>query len=244
MMISDGAPVDDCTCRSIRATIWSAICARHRGDRDRSPVELIAIGIGHDVTRYYRRAVTIVDAEELAGAMTDQLAALSDQTRFGAFEFIGGLELSSPSSMLGAMSAIRLSADRQSFLGVMDTGFWYAGRFERGLKGELTGIVDFSVASMLDADGESSEEKWRVDAEGLAVRGDEVLVSFERRSRVDVYPADAPGSSRPTGTLPLQIPSRGTSQQPRPGGHHGGAGRFAAGRRGGCRLREKSRCQW
>jgi hypothetical protein len=132
----------------------------------------------------------------------------SDQTRFGAFEFIGGLELSSPSSMLGAMSAIRLSADRQSFLGVMDTGFWYAGRFERGLKGELTGIVDFSVASMLDADGESSEEKWRVDAEGLAVRGDEVLVSFERRSRVDVYPADAPGSSRPTGTLPLQIPSK------------------------------------
>jgi hypothetical protein len=72
----------------------------------------------------------------------------------------------------------------------------------------LTGIADFSVASMLDADGESSEEKWRVDAEGLAVRGDEVLVSFERRSRVDVYPADAPGSSRPTGTLPLQIPSR------------------------------------
>jgi cobaltochelatase CobT len=43
---------------------------------DRSPVELIAIGIGHDVTRYYKRAVTIVDAEELAGAMTEQLAAL------------------------------------------------------------------------------------------------------------------------------------------------------------------------
>jgi len=42
----------------------------------RSPVELIAIGIGHDVTRYYRRAVTIVDAEELAGAMTEQLAGL------------------------------------------------------------------------------------------------------------------------------------------------------------------------
>jgi cobaltochelatase CobT len=39
-------------------------------------VELLAIGIGHDVTRYYRRAVTIVDAEELAGAMTEQLAAL------------------------------------------------------------------------------------------------------------------------------------------------------------------------
>jgi len=42
-------------------------------------VELIAIGIGHDVTRYYRRAVTIVDAEELGGAMTEKLAELFDE---------------------------------------------------------------------------------------------------------------------------------------------------------------------
>ena len=42
----------------------------------RSSVELLAIGIGHDVTRYYRRAVTIMDAEQLAGAMVDQLAQL------------------------------------------------------------------------------------------------------------------------------------------------------------------------
>ena len=130
----------------------------------------------------------------------------SDQTRFGDFEFIGGLELSSPSAALGAMSGIRLSADRNRFLGVMDTGFWYAGRFERGPDGKLIGIADFTVSPILDAEGESSEEKWRVDAEGLAVRGEEVLVSFERRSRVDVYPANAPGSSRPTGSLPLQIP--------------------------------------
>lgn len=77
MMISDGAPVDDSTLsvnpgnyleRHLRAVI----------DRieTRSPVELLAIGIGHDVTRYYRRAVTIVDADELAGAMTEQLASL------------------------------------------------------------------------------------------------------------------------------------------------------------------------
>jgi len=46
----------------------------------RSPVELIAIGIGHDVTRYYRRAVTIVDAEELGGVMTEKLAELFDET--------------------------------------------------------------------------------------------------------------------------------------------------------------------
>jgi cobaltochelatase CobT len=45
----------------------------------RSPVQLIAIGIGHDVTRYYRRAVTIVDAEELGGVMTEKLAELFDE---------------------------------------------------------------------------------------------------------------------------------------------------------------------
>ena len=49
----------------------------------RSPVELIAIGIGHDVTRYYRRAVTIVDAEQLGGTMMEELAALFDEDGTG-----------------------------------------------------------------------------------------------------------------------------------------------------------------
>ncbi len=77
MMISDGAPVDDSTLsvnpgnyleKHLRSIIEEI--------ETRSPVELIAIGIGHDVTRYYRRAVTIVDAEELGGAMTEKLAEL------------------------------------------------------------------------------------------------------------------------------------------------------------------------
>lgn len=80
MMISDGAPVDDSTLsvnpgnyleRHLRAVIEEI--------ETRSPVELIAIGIGHDVTRYYQRAVTIVDAEELAGAITEQLASLFEE---------------------------------------------------------------------------------------------------------------------------------------------------------------------
>jgi cobaltochelatase CobT len=84
MMISDGAPVDDSTLsvnpgnyleRHLRAVIEEI--------ETRSPVELLAIGIGHDVTRYYRRAVTIVDAEELAGAMTEQLASLFEEEPAG-----------------------------------------------------------------------------------------------------------------------------------------------------------------
>ena len=80
MVISDGAPVDDSTLsvnpgnyleRHLREVIeWI---------ETRSPVELIAIGIGHDVTRYYRRAVTLVDAEQLGGAVMEQLADLFDE---------------------------------------------------------------------------------------------------------------------------------------------------------------------
>ncbi len=77
MMISDGAPVDDSTL-SVNPGNYLERHLRHMIEEieTRSPVELIAIGIGHDVTRYYRRAVTIVDAEELGGAMTEKLAEL------------------------------------------------------------------------------------------------------------------------------------------------------------------------
>ncbi len=77
MMISDGAPVDDSTL-SVNPGNYLERHLRYVIEEIeiRSPVELIAIGIGHDVTRYYRRAVTIVDAEELGGAMTEKLAEL------------------------------------------------------------------------------------------------------------------------------------------------------------------------
>ncbi len=130
----------------------------------------------------------------------------SQQTRFGDFEFVGGLELSSSNALLGAMSGIRLAADRQRFLGVMDTGYWYAGRLMRDDAGRPIGMEDFVVSPILDAAGEASDEKWLFDAEGLVVRGDDVLVSFERNHRIDIYPAERPGRSTPKGTLPILIP--------------------------------------
>jgi cobaltochelatase CobT len=81
MVISDGAPVDDSTLSVNSGTYLE----RHLRQviawiEARSPVELIAIGIGHDVTRYYSRAVTIMDAEQLGGAMIEQLAGLFDKS--------------------------------------------------------------------------------------------------------------------------------------------------------------------
>jgi cobaltochelatase CobT len=79
MVISDGAPVDDSTLSVNSGTYLE----RHLRQmiswiETRSPVELVAIGIGHDVTRYYQRAVTIMDAEQLGGTMIEQLASLFD----------------------------------------------------------------------------------------------------------------------------------------------------------------------
>jgi cobaltochelatase CobT len=81
MMISDGAPVDDSTLSVNPGNYLEKHLRRVINEIEaHSSVELIAIGIGHDVTRYYRRAVTIVDAEELGGAMTEKLAELFEET--------------------------------------------------------------------------------------------------------------------------------------------------------------------
>ena len=77
MVISDGAPVDDSTLSVNTGNYLEKHLRQVIGwIENKSPVELIAIGIGHDVTRYYERAVTIMDAEQLGGVMTEQLASL------------------------------------------------------------------------------------------------------------------------------------------------------------------------
>ncbi|MCX7377590.1 MAG: cobaltochelatase subunit CobT [Alphaproteobacteria bacterium] len=86
MVISDGAPVDDSTL-SVNPGNYLEKHLREviREIENREAVELIAIGIGHDVTRYYRRAVTIVDAEELGGTMMKKLTELFDEDAAAAW---------------------------------------------------------------------------------------------------------------------------------------------------------------
>ena len=114
MMISDGAPVDDSTL-SVNPGNYLERHLRQVIDEieNRSAVELIAIGIGHDVTRYYKRAVTIVDAEELGGAMTDKLAEL-----FSENEGMGAL---TPRRSRTSTSAGKAGSAR--FSGVKSTSF-------------------------------------------------------------------------------------------------------------------------
>ena len=110
MVISDGAPVDDSTL-SVNPGNY---LERHLRDvidwiETRSPVELIAIGIGHDVTRYYRRAVTIVDVEQLGGTIIEQLAELFDEDVKTVAKG-GGLSLQPPPTVMpkkGLMGAVR-----------------------------------------------------------------------------------------------------------------------------------------
>ncbi len=91
MIVSDGAPVDDSTL-SVNAGNYLERHLRQIIEwiETYSPVELLAIGIGHDVTRYYKRAVTIVDAEQLGGTVMDQLAELFDEVEDGGPRRGGG----------------------------------------------------------------------------------------------------------------------------------------------------------
>ncbi len=104
MVISDGAPVDDSTLsvnsgHYLERHLRTVIAQIENG----SPVELLAIGIGHDVTRYYRRAVTIVDAEQLGGAITEQLASLFEEEPRAAAR--GAPQLVAPPTTQGPIKA-------------------------------------------------------------------------------------------------------------------------------------------
>lgn len=113
LVISDGAPVDDSTL-SVNSGHY---LERHLREviaeiEGKSPVQLIAIGIGHDVTRYYKNAVTIVDVEQLAGAMVEQLADLFDEEPRRVTRKSAGL-LAPPPNTQGPQGPVRRSTFKE-----------------------------------------------------------------------------------------------------------------------------------
>lgn len=127
----------------------------------------------------------------------------SSQTKFGELEFLGGLEMRSGNPLFGANSAIRLRPDHRHFVSVLDTGHWLTGAIDRDADGLLSGVSEANITPMMDYEGRTAEGKGAMDAEGVALRGNTVLVSYERNHRVDVYPDPGFETSRPEGTIPI-----------------------------------------
>ena len=117
-----------------------------------------------------------------------QFVTGSDQRVFGKLEFLGGIAYSSGNPLLGSVSAIRFREDGQHFVAVLDTGHWLTGRVERDAEGRLSGLAGVEIRSMFDRNGRDGNRKFRMDAEGLAIRKGELLTSFEVMHRIDAYP--------------------------------------------------------
>jgi hypothetical protein len=130
----------------------------------------------------------------------------STETRFGNLEFLGGLEFTSSEELLGSLSSFRLRPDGAQFVSVLDTGHWLTGRIERDGEGRLSGLADLSISTMLDTNGNVPLYKGAIDAEGLALRSGQAIVSFERDHRVEIYPDPGFENAKPTGGLNILIP--------------------------------------
>ncbi|HEV7254239.1 MAG TPA: esterase-like activity of phytase family protein [Mesorhizobium sp.] len=129
------------------------------------------------------------------------------ETRFGALEFAGGLELSGSSSEFGGLSAFRFLDGGESLLGVTDTGFWFDARIERDAAGRPAGVSRFSMQPILDEEGRGVAEKWEADAEGLGIVDGTAVVSFERNHRIAAFDLKPGAMGRSTGSLPFLVPA-------------------------------------
>lgn len=149
--------------------------------------------------------VSAQDAATVTAKSIRQFKPGSDQTVFGPLEFLGGIEFSSGNDRVQSLSSIRFRPDGARFVSVLDTGEWLTGRVERDAEGRISGLSDVVVSPILMRDGEAGS-KLAADAEGLALRGDEVFVSFEQRHRVDVYPDPGFMASAPLRSVEFGIP--------------------------------------
>jgi hypothetical protein len=131
----------------------------------------------------------------------------SDQSRFGALEFVGGIEFTSQDARLQSLSSIRFRSDGRSFVSVLDTGNWLTAQIDRDAEGRISGLSQATLNPILLASGRAGS-KSSTDAEGLALRAGQAIVSFEQLHRVDAYPDPGFETSKPAKTLNFLIPSR------------------------------------
>lgn len=130
----------------------------------------------------------------------------SDESRFGPFEYLGGLELSSPDRTFGGLSALRMRNDGVGMIAVTDTGYWLTADLQRDSDGRLSGLSDAVMTAMRNRAGEVVQSRYGVDAEGLAIDGDRVLVSYERDHRIEVFALSDIPTAAPVSSLSQPIP--------------------------------------
>ncbi|RIX99236.1 hypothetical protein D3218_15840 [Aureimonas flava] len=131
-----------------------------------------------------------------------------DTVRFGALDYRGGFSYASSDRRLQGVSSIRMKPLGAGFLAVTDTGFWFAGTIRRDAQGRPVGIAEARIAPILNPAGRPMPNKGQADAEGLAIRDGEALVSFERDHRIEAFrPAWTPFEAKGR-RLPLPIPRR------------------------------------
>ncbi|TIU45755.1 MAG: hypothetical protein E5W19_29205 [Mesorhizobium sp.] len=128
--------------------------------------------------------------------------------QFGQLEFVGGLEMTSPSRDFGALSAFRFLKAGSDFIGVADTGYWFFGSVARDADRRPVGIQNFRMQQMVDQNGQPIDEKWEVDAEGLAVKDGIATVGFERNHRVAQFRIDQDNMKGSFRQLDFLVPAR------------------------------------
>ncbi|RWG02849.1 esterase-like activity of phytase family protein [Mesorhizobium sp.] len=131
-----------------------------------------------------------------------------DRKQFGSIEFVGGLEMTSPSRDFGALSAFRFLKSGSDFIGVTDTGFWFFGTISHDADKRPSGVSNFRMQQMVDASGQPIEKKWEVDAEGLAVKDGIATVGFERDQRVVQFKVEPDNMKAPFKTRDYLVPAR------------------------------------
>ncbi|MET0941893.1 MAG: esterase-like activity of phytase family protein [Mesorhizobium sp.] len=125
-----------------------------------------------------------LDRIEVSARPITQFQIGRDERQFGPLEFVGGLELTANSRHFGAFSAFRFTSPSGDFVGVADTGFWFFGKVVHDADGRPSGVEQFRMEQMVNADGQVDDRKWEVDAEGLAVKDGVATVGFERNHRI------------------------------------------------------------
>lgn len=132
----------------------------------------------------------------------------SGETRFGALEFVGGLELRSSDRGFGQLSALRFLTPGGEFVGVADHGYWFFGAIARDADGRPADVSGLRMQAMVDANGAVVAGKANKDAEGLDVHDGAATVAFERNARVSEYALDPAGMGGPVRDLDFVIPRR------------------------------------